>query len=80
MSIIAKCAFGMTIDNLGAENDPFIKKAKLLSDPPGFSSPFVLLLCTYFIKESFCNLENFELKKSMFDCSHSSKQTVGLDG
>jgi len=44
MSIIAKCAFGMTIDNLGAENDPFIKKAKLISDPPGLSSPFVLLL------------------------------------
>ena len=59
MSIIAKCAFGMTIDNLGAENDPFIKKAKVLANQPQFRSPSILLLCTYFIKESFYNLDNF---------------------
>jgi len=44
MSIIAKCAFGMTIDNLGAENDPFIKKAKVLANQPQFRSPSILLL------------------------------------
>jgi len=43
MSIIAKCAFGMTIDNLGAEDDPFITKAKMLVTSKQLNSPVILL-------------------------------------
>jgi len=49
MAIIAKCAFGMTIQDLGGKDDPFIKNAKKLVDPPEMKSPAVLLLCKWFI-------------------------------
>ena len=45
MSVIAKCAFGMTINNLGAEDDPFIAKAKVLFDPQQAKSPAIMLMC-----------------------------------
>ena len=34
MSIIAKCAFGMTIENLGEKDNPLLEKAKALFTPP----------------------------------------------
>ena len=47
MSIIARCAFGMTIDNLGGEDDPFIQNAKALVEAPQLRSPAIILLCKY---------------------------------
>jgi len=44
MSIIARCAFGMTIENLGAEDDPFFQNAKALVEAPQMKSPAVILL------------------------------------
>jgi len=46
MSIIARCAFGMTIDNLGGEDDPFFQNAKALVEAPQMKSPAVILLFT----------------------------------
>ena len=34
MSIIAKCAFGMTIENLGEKDNPLLEKARDLFTPP----------------------------------------------
>ena len=45
MAIIAKCAFGMTIDNLGGENDSFIQNAKRMINPSGHRSLAFLLIC-----------------------------------
>ena len=50
MSVIAKCAFGMTIDNLGGKDDPFLKNAQVLVDPPQFKSPGIMLLCKHSTK------------------------------
>lgn len=46
-SIIAKCAFGMTVDNLGRKDDPFIENANALANPPQINSPKLLLFCEY---------------------------------
>jgi len=37
MAVIAKCAFGMTIENLGSDDDPFIQKGKRILNPPSGS-------------------------------------------
>jgi len=44
MDIIAKCAFGMTIDNLGKKDDPFIENAKKIFGAPQNKSPAIVLL------------------------------------
>ncbi|XP_046646974.1 cytochrome P450 3A24-like [Daphnia pulicaria] len=43
MDVIARCAFGMAIDNLGEKDDPFMTKAKVLFSPPANKSPLILL-------------------------------------
>jgi hypothetical protein len=45
MDVIARCAFGMAIDNLGEKDDPFMTKAKVLFSPPANKSPLILLPC-----------------------------------
>lgn len=45
MEVIAKCAFGITIDHLGEENDPFMKKAREVFSPRINKSPIILLPC-----------------------------------
>ena len=45
MSVIAKCAFGMTIDNLGKTDDPFMKNARKIFAPPEQKSPAIMLAC-----------------------------------
>ena len=45
VSVIAKCAFGMTIDNLGAKGNLFIQKAQTVFAPPENKSPLIMLLC-----------------------------------
>ena len=44
MDVIARCAFGMTIKDLGStDDDPFMKNAKVLFNPPGTDTPAVLI-------------------------------------
>ncbi|XP_046646973.1 cytochrome P450 3A24-like [Daphnia pulicaria] len=43
MDVIARCAFGMTIDNLGEKDDPFLTKAKVVFSNPANKSPLILL-------------------------------------
>ena len=45
MDVIARSAFGMTIKNLGDENDPFMKKAKAVFNSPLNKSPLIILPC-----------------------------------
>lgn len=45
MDVIARCAFGMTIDNLGEKDDPFMKNAKAVFSPPANKTPLILVLC-----------------------------------
>lgn len=45
MDVIARCAFGMTINNLGEKDDPFITKAKAVFNPAANKSPFILIAC-----------------------------------
>ena len=47
MDVIARCAFGMTINNLGGEDDPFMKKAKHVFSPPVNKSPMIMIPCKY---------------------------------
>lgn len=44
MAVIAKCAFGMTLDNLGEDNDPFMKNAKKTFASPENKSPSIMIL------------------------------------
>nr|QST15047.1 CYP360A7 protein [Diaphanosoma celebensis] len=43
MDVISKCAFGMTIENLGEKDDPFMKNAQVVFSPPVNKSPVILL-------------------------------------
>jgi len=43
MSVIAKCAFGMTIQDLEAKDNPFMEKAKNVFNPVKHSTPAVLI-------------------------------------
>jgi hypothetical protein len=45
MDVIARCAFGMTIDNLGEKDDPFMTKAKVVFNPPANKSPLIMIPC-----------------------------------
>ena len=48
MAVIAKCAFGMTIENLGSDDDPFIQKGKRILNPPsGTRLLQFLVFCKY---------------------------------
>ena len=47
MDVIARCAFGMTIENLGEKDDPFIEKAKKVFSPPITKSPLIIIPCKY---------------------------------
>jgi len=44
MSVIAKCAFGITIENLGDKNNSFMNNAKKAFQAPINKSPLILLL------------------------------------
>ena len=48
MDVIAKCAFGLTIDNLDKEDDEFMKRAKRVFNPSANKSPIILLGCELF--------------------------------
>jgi len=84
MAIIAKCAFGMTIQDLGGKDDPFIKNAKKLVDPPEMKSPAVLLLFILpsrlmkWLGKSFFPMESwrffFDIVKTMFKERANSTQ------
>nr|QST15043.1 CYP360A3 protein [Diaphanosoma celebensis] len=43
MDVISKCAFGMEINNLGQEDDPFMKNAKFIFNQPVNKSPFIVI-------------------------------------
>ena len=43
MDVIARCAFGMTFENLGQDDDPFMENAIKVFRPKIFKSPLVLL-------------------------------------
>ena len=45
MSIIAKCAFGMTIENLSEKDNPLLEKARALFSPPEAKKPIGLIGC-----------------------------------
>ena len=45
MDVIARSAFGMTINNLGEKDDPFMKKAKDVFSPPANKSPIIIIPC-----------------------------------
>lgn len=59
MEVIAKCAFGITISHLGEENDPFIKKAKMVFSPRVNKSPLIMLPSKFFNNSSvsYINLQ-----------------------
>ena len=46
MDVIARCAFGMTIENLGdTDDEPFMRNAKKVFSPPLTKSPLMLIPC-----------------------------------
>lgn len=45
MDVIARCAFGLVIDSLGSDDDPFIKNADIHCNPLICKSPLILLPC-----------------------------------
>ncbi len=45
MDVIARCAFGMTIQNLGGKDDPFMEKAMKVFSPPVNKSPIIIIPC-----------------------------------
>nr|CAH0104368.1 unnamed protein product [Daphnia galeata] len=47
MDVIARCAFGMTIDNLGEKDDPFMTKAKAIFNPPVNRTPLAVIPFIY---------------------------------
>lgn len=47
MDVIARCAFGMTIDSLGTKDDPFMRNAKVVFSPPVNKTPLILALCKF---------------------------------
>lgn len=47
MDVIARCVFGMTIENLGAKDDVFMRYAKVVFSPPINKTPLILLLCKF---------------------------------
>ena len=47
MDIIAKCAFGLKIDNLEDKQNVFMEKAREVFASPINKSPMTLLLCSY---------------------------------
>ena len=61
MDVIARCAFGMTINNLGEKGDPFMSNAKAIFNPDANKTPLILLPCKCSIKYCF-NIDNLILK------------------
>jgi len=56
MDVIARCAFGLTIDTLGEKDDPFVANAKHIFHAPANKTPLILLPSIYFIKSMMqCN-------------------------
>lgn len=47
MDVIARCAFGMSIENLGSDDDPFMKNAKNVFSTPVSKNPFILIPCKF---------------------------------
>ena len=45
MGVIARCAFGMTIPDLGAKDDPFMENAKNVFNPPINKTPLTAIPC-----------------------------------
>jgi len=45
MDVIAKCAFGLNIENLADDDDPFLKNAKGTFNSDLFKSPTILIPC-----------------------------------
>lgn len=43
MDVIARCVFGVELDNLGAEGDLFLKNARAAFQPPVQKSPLALI-------------------------------------
>ena len=43
MDVIARCAFGLQIDTLGENDDPFIANAKHVFHAPANKTPLILL-------------------------------------
>jgi hypothetical protein len=48
MDVIARCAFGMTIDSLGEKDDPFMTKAKAIFNPRVNKTPLAVIPCELF--------------------------------
>ena len=53
MDVIARCAFGMTIENLGGKDDPFMNNAKVIFNPYANKTPLILLPCKFKILSMF---------------------------
>jgi cytochrome P450 family 3 subfamily A len=47
MDAIARCAFGMKIDNLGEKDDPFMAMAKAIFNPPVNKTPLAVIHCKF---------------------------------
>lgn len=45
MDVIARCAFGMKINDLGSKDDQFLQNASKVFNPPGLDTPLVLVPC-----------------------------------
>ncbi|XP_057380168.1 cytochrome P450 3A41-like [Daphnia carinata] len=47
VDVIARCAFGMTIDNLNGKDNEFMTKAKAVFSPPANKSPLIMIPFTF---------------------------------
>ena len=77
MSVIAKCAFGMTFDNLYEKDNPFMEKAKKVFSPPNSKTPLVVLprqymLCIHYL----CPRLEYSI---FFHLTCSSSSTLGSE-
>jgi len=53
MDVIARCAFGLKIDTLDNKDDPFIKNAQFIFNPPSSKTALSVLNCKSLARLSF---------------------------
>lgn len=65
MDVIARCAFGMKLDNLGEKGDPFMEKARQVFSPPAMKSPAIILPCKCH-RDDWCTFYSFHILTFFF--------------
>ena len=66
MDVIARCAFGVKIDSLGAKDDPFVRNAQFVINPPSFKSPIFMLPCKFWLSAYFSVFPFFQYLLHIF--------------